>query len=172
MADQMHNKLVKELEAAKVLKHTLGTEAEDLELLSDMIEGETELQEIAERVYNSIKEDEEIVVGIKARQDELTRRKNRYEMNIKRRKAMLLQAVSILEQPLTLPPVTLSKRKGSISLVVSDETEVPTQYFKRPAPEIDKQALKAALKELTDKDEPIPGAHLERGPESLNMRVA
>lgn len=172
MADGMHNDMVRALEAAKVLKFNLKDDADDLELLSDMVEGETSLFEMMETVYNAIKEDEEIINGIKIRADELTRRRNRYQMRMDRRKAMLLQAISILDQKVTLPSVTLSKRKGQMLLKVSDEGEIPTQYFKRPDPELDKSALKAALKALTDKDEPIPGAHLERGADSLNMRVA
>lgn len=172
MADGMHNEAVRQLEAAKVLKHNLGHDAEDLELLADMVEGETDLFEIVERVYNAIKEDEEIITGIKARQEQLTRRKNRYTMSMNRRKAMLLQAVSILDQKIVLPSVTLSKRQGSLSLVITDEQEVPTQYFERPAPEINAKALKDALKALTEGDEPIPGAHLERGADTLSMRIA
>lgn len=172
MADGIHNDMVRELEAAKVLKFNLKDDADDLELLSDMVEGETGLFEMMEAVYNSIKEDEEVINGIKMRADELTRRKNRYKMRMDRRKAMLLQALSILDQKVTLPSVTLSKRMGQMLLKISDEGEIPTQYFKRPPPEIDKSALKAALKALTDQDEPIPGCHLERGADSLHMRVA
>ena len=172
MADDVHNDMVRALEAAKVLKFNLKDDADDLELLSDVVEGETSLFEMMETVYNAIKEDEEVINGIKQRADELTRRKNRYKMRMDRRKAMLLQAVSILDQKVTLPSVTLSKRMGSLLLKISDENEIPTQYFKRPPPEIDKAGLKAALKALDKSDETIPGCHLERGADSLAMRVA
>lgn len=172
MPDGVDNGMIRQLEAAKVLKFNLKEDAEDLDLLSDMIEGETDLFELAEALYNAIKEDEEIINGIKIRADELKRRSNRYKMRMDRRKAMLLQAVTILGEKLTLPSVTLSKRMGAMVLKIDDEGEVPTQYFKRPPPEIDKAALKDALKSLEKSDETIPGCHLERGADSLSMRVA
>lgn len=171
MADGMHNAMVRQLEAAKVLKHLLKDDADDLDLLADTVEGETGLFEMCERVYNAIKEDEEIINGITIRADELTRRKNRYKMSMDRRKAMLLQAVTILGQNITLPSVTLSTRAGAERLVIEDESEIPTQYFTRPDPVPDKAGLKAALKALTEDDETIAGVRLERGADSLNMRV-
>ena len=70
MADDVHNDMVRALEAAKVLKFNLKDDADDLELLSDMVEGETSLFEMMETVYNAIKEDEEVINGIKQRADD------------------------------------------------------------------------------------------------------
>lgn len=162
-----------EIEAAKTLKLALGQEAEDAELLADMIEGETSLFEMIDAVVDRIGQEQELIDGIQKRQDELSARKDRIRYRQGGYKAMIEQAMSILDaKKLERPEVTLSLSKRAPKLVIYDESAVPAQYFKRQDPAIDKKGLTAALKAIEHPDDAIPGARLDPAPKTLTIRRA
>lgn len=165
------DKIAREIEAAKALKIALGADAEDAELLRDMIEGETSLYEMIDGVVNLVREDDELLEGIAKREQDIKDRKERIRYRQAGRKAKIEQAMIILEaRKLERPEATLSLSRRAAKLVITDESEVPTQFFKRQDPVLDKKGLAAALKALSETDEPIPGAVLEPSPDSLSIR--
>lgn len=165
------DKALSAVNAAKVLAHniqaTYGSDKDFPELLENAIEGETNLFEMVEALYELIAQDQEMREGIKRRKADLEARDHRISNRIGVNKSMLLQAVSVLGEKIVRPEFTLSRRPGAISLVIEDESLVPPSYFERPDPKLNKSKLKADLKEIKDGDTPIPGAHLERGNDSL-----
>ncbi|WP_158085673.1 siphovirus Gp157 family protein [Henriciella aquimarina] len=163
--------IARQIEAAKALKAALGADAEDAELLHDMIEGETDLFEMIDGVVDAIGQDKELLEGIAAREKDLRDRKERIKYRMEGRKAKIEQAMIILgDRKLERPEVTLSLSKRADKLVIENESDVPTQFFKRQDPVLDKKGLTAALKALTETDEPIPGARLEPSPDTLSIR--
>lgn len=170
MADGVEN-IPREIQAAKALKLALGADAEDLELLHDMIEGETELLEMVDGVVDHIQRDQELLDGIAAREHDLKERKTRITSRQGRLRAMIEQVFVILEQKkIERPEVTLSISKRADKIIITEEGEIPTQYWKPGDPVLDKKSLNAAAKNLTDEDEPIPGIRLEPQPPSLTIR--
>ena len=166
-------KINAEIEAAKTLKLALGEYAEDGDLLQDMIEGETSLFEMIDLVVDRIGQEQELIDGIQKRQDELAARKERIRYRQAGLKAMIEQAMQIMDaKKLERPEATLSLSKRAPKLVIYDEAEVPGQFFKRQDPKIDRKSLADALKAIEDPRDAIPGARLEPSPQTLTIRRA
>lgn len=178
------DRVKQQIEAAKLLKNNLKImfkhgELDD-ETLHDTIEGETDLFEMVEALFDSMLRKQESVDGIKERQDKLSKRRSNLERSIRMDKAILLQAVMTAEQPLRLVEATLSKNAGKARLVVKEESEVAAKYWVDQDPVIDNAALKADLVALHKKypdgkipvEEQIQGAVIEYGADSLSIRRA
>lgn len=168
MADEEH-KLHRQMKAAIALKHSLReTLGDDDEAMRDMIEGETDLHEMIERVVLSMDEDAMLVTGLASRIDELNERKRRIENRIGSKRAMIEQAMVIGEvERLERPTFTLSLRKVPPKAEVSEESLIPAAYWEAQPPKLDKKALLAALKGGTQ----IPGATLSNGGIALQIRT-
>lgn len=118
---------------------------DDERLFADYIEGETDVYAMLSQVYDRIASDEELLAGIKERQDALAERKKRLEhrrdMN---REAIgkILRAAGIKKAELV--ECTVSVRDGKAKLVVNDPDAVPAEYT-RTKVEVDKSLVNAAF---------------------------
>lgn len=166
-----HN-LLRQTEAAKRLIASLkeAGEIDDADLVADMIEGETGLQEAIEAALSEIDECEIVIIGLKAKEQAFEARRKATEDRADRIRAMIEQAMLATEQmSLRLPTATVSLRKTAPSLVVTNEADIPAKFWiqqERPAPKLDKKALAEALKS----DEAVPGAMLDNGGFGLSIR--
>lgn len=176
------------LAAESLLKSWKDEIADDDDLAEDLIEGETDLKELAAKVLNQFNRDGELIAGIGERESALKIRKARLKARQARLKAMLGIALTITgRKSLELPEATISKRKGTRKLEVTEESEIPSQYFKKQDPVLDNAGLTAAIKALeaqheaaveaarvTGKEppefEPIPGCQLTTGLPSVSIR--
>ena len=95
-------------EAARLIRQSLS-EHDDEELTLDMIEGETDLFPILDRIMSGIADDETMIEAIKTREAELKARKDRIGKRIETKRALVERAmltadVSKIERPeYTLP---------------------------------------------------------------------
>lgn len=159
-------RIAAEIEAAKALRAVLAADAEDAELYADMIEGETSLFEMIDAVYANIQLDQELLDGIKARENDLAIRKARVEERIGWRKAKIEQAILIFGEKIERPEATFSLAQRQPKLIVSDdESQIPTRFFKTSV-ELDKAALLKAIKA----GEVVEGASLSNAPQTLTIR--
>lgn len=113
----------------------------DEQLFLDMLEGETDLFRIVGRIHEQTARDDEMLVGIAAREANLKERKQRIGERVKASKAVIgkfLRAAQLAR--LELPEVTYSVRDGKPSLVVTDADAVPDEY-RRVKSEPDKTAI-------------------------------
>lgn len=141
--------------------------AEDETLRADMIEGETGLVEISERILSAIRDDETMAAAAKARKGDIGERQARFERSADAKRKLLrtiMRAGGLTKLQLT--EATLSIHAGRVSVVVNDVNELPQGYFKLVR-EADKPAIKASL----EKGEPIPGAELVTGEAGLTIRT-
>jgi len=168
MADEEH-KLHRQMNAAAALKHSLKeTLGDDDETMRDMIEGETSLHEMIERVVMSMDEDGMLVTGLASRIEELTQRKKRIEDRIGSKRAMVEQAMLIGEiDKLERPSFTLSLRKVPPKAEIAEESLIPAAYWVAQPPKLDKKALLSALKDGAQ----IPGATIGNGGIALQIRT-
>ena len=168
MSDDQHN-LHRQMNAAAALKCSLkDVLGDDDDTMRDMIEGETSLHEMIERVVMSMDEDEMLVTGISSRIDELTQRKKRIEDRIGSKRAMVEQAMMIGEiDRLERPSFTLSLRKVPPKAEITDESLIPSVYWEAQPPKLNKRELLSALKDKKD----IPGAILGNGGITLQIRT-
>lgn len=165
------DRISREIDAAKALRIALGADAEDADLLAGMIEGETSLYEMVGQVLDAIDREQELIDGITMREQELKDRKERIRYRQAGLKAKIEQALMIFgERKIELPEATLSLSKRAPKLQITDESAIPSQFWKRGDPVLDRSGLTAHLKALTDTDETVPGCALDPSPDTLTIR--
>lgn len=194
MADESF-RLAKEVEAARVLidtyKDILG---DDAALITDTLEGETNIFEKMETVLESIAEDEVIVTGLKAREQDIKDRRQRHEKRIEMKRALLLTAMQIAEvRNHAFPTATIARSASKPKLRIEEEADVPGQFFDPQPPKLnisrltdalrarqaavdaadameDEDARKKRLAEIENEFPEIDGARLMEAGESITIR--
>jgi Siphovirus Gp157 len=189
--------LRRETEAAKTLlsgiRAMIGDE--DMALLADTLEGETNLFEAIDTALAEIDESEALISGLKEKEGQFSKRRRAMEERVRRFRGLVEQAMAVAEQQkLRRPTATLTLRKLPPDVVVTSEADIPSDFFvpqPPPPPKLDKAALKEALQKREEKVEfavsledaeereralaslpPIPGAMLNNGGFSLQIRRA
>jgi hypothetical protein len=187
--------LRRETEAAKAVLEgiRLIIGPDDADLVSNTVEGETDLLSSIDMALAEIDETEVLISGLKEKEGQFFARRRAMEERAKRFRALIEQAMAITELArLRRPAATLSLRSLPPDVVVLNEADVPSEFFvpqPPPPPKLNKAALKEALKTLREKVEGvsalsdpeeraqalaalpmIPGATLNNGSVSLQIR--
>jgi hypothetical protein len=158
---------IKEAEAARKLRESLAA-VDDEQLVLDMIEGETGLCEIIDALLIRIQENRGCLEGVGHVIGELEHRRSRYEKRIETDRALIEQALMLAEiDKLERPAATLSLARRAPKIEVSTEADIPAEFWKPAAPQLDKKALLTALKE----GRAVPGASLSNCAPSLTVRT-
>ncbi|MBR1206584.1 MULTISPECIES: siphovirus Gp157 family protein [unclassified Bradyrhizobium] len=146
--------LQRELVAASALKDQLKAifgEDEDVTLLCDTIEGETDLLEMVDQVLVQILLDREQIAGIDAMSAKRELRKKRLDDRCRSMETMLLGVLDVLEQRRIERPLALIfSRAKPDKIDVTDEAAIPSQFFKTPEPALNRADLLKALKDRRD----------------------
>lgn len=164
--------LRKETEAAKNLLSMLrdNGDAGDAEIVETAIEGETNLIEAIAAVIDQIDEEEIVIAGGEAKIADIQARVSAKKHRVEMLRASIERAMMIAEREnVNLPTATVFVSKRQPGLVVENEADIPSEFFKvpeAPPPKLDKKALAAAIKE----GRTVPGAHLDNGTVSLSIR--
>lgn len=169
-AENTEYQLRRQTEAARSLLKDLRDDGEDdAELMADAVEGETDLLEAIGEALDANDEDEVLVIGLKAKEEAFASRRAAIAKRIERRTALIERAMLETDQTtLRLPTATLTLAKRAPGIVIANEADIPARFWieqERPAPKLDKKALKEALVTET-----IPGASLDNGSVSLTVR--
>ncbi|WP_441235628.1 siphovirus Gp157 family protein [Bradyrhizobium sp. 930_D9_N1_4] len=167
---------------------------EDEQALADTFAGETTLDAEIRAAVLTIEEDEIFINGIKARETELKARRSRLEKRVEATRGLIEQAMTVANWPrLEMDIGTVSVGKAAPRIEIDNESEVPTQFWKRQDPVLDKAGLgktlrerqkaldaiaklktaeerAAALAALETEMPAIPGCHLETAGVSLTIR--
>lgn len=162
------SQLQRETEAARVLRAQLADLAgDDPDAIRDTLEGETNLHELIAKVIADVAADAAHVKGIEAHIAEMEARKERLKLRMQTARAAILNAMAIGEiKKLELPIATLSRKPVPPSVQIIDEALIPSEFWKRSDPRLDKKAIAEALKEKRE----VPGAMLSNGGETLAVR--
>lgn len=184
---------VKEALAVAALREGLRQmgEGDDDTLLMDGIEGETSLFEIMDAVLERMTDAEVNIEGVEVVAKALSGRKARFEQRLKSDRAILEQAMTIAGLvKIERPTATLSLANRAPSLTVTEESEIPAEFWKPGDPTLDRKRLTQALKDraaalaelpddpaakaaaLADLPSDIPGATLSNGAPSISIRRA
>lgn len=144
--------------AVEWLRENVGEEDFDV-MLPDFIEGETDIDRIVQRIYDQMARDEEILAGIKLRQEAIAERKQRITARVAASKGAIgqfLRAARLTK--LELPEVTFSVRDGKPTLRVLSDDAVPEEYCT-----LVRKPVKAAINEAFDGETDLPN-WLQREP--------
>ncbi|WP_165775077.1 siphovirus Gp157 family protein [Mameliella alba] len=140
----------------------------DPETFWDTLDGETDALDIADRLLSQRAEAKALTEAAKTQAAELSKRASRIAARASAfDKALFALLDATGQNKLERPAATVSRRKGSLSVHITDESAVPSQLCKTTvAP--DKTAIKAQLQAGED----VPGAELVRGDDGVTVRVA
>jgi hypothetical protein len=145
----MHPRLSHELHHHTYLRERLLAEFIDLDedTLRDTLEGLTTLPELLAEVVRSYLDDLVLIAALDIRIAEMQQRSLRFEHRAEKKRACI---TSVMEQAdikkLAQPDFTASLRSVPPAVVVTDETQVPIDYWKPQPPKLDRQGLAGALK--------------------------
>jgi len=140
--------LAAETEAATILLANLrDIVADDDQAAADIVEGETNLLEAINAAVDLVQQHEAHADAISARIKTLQDRKARLQNKADLTREAIAVAMDVAKRKkLATPLGTVSVCKTPVKLEVVDESEVPSTYWKRPDPVLDKKALTDALK--------------------------
>lgn len=142
---------------------------EDEEMLETAIEGETDLKEAISAAVDRMAILNDFQESLETRIKSLQERRDRFEDQAARIKAAIHVAMGQAElRKLELPQATLSVRAVPPKVEIIDESAIPSQFWKPQDPKLDKKAVLEALKAK----EPVAGAVLSNGGETLSIRGA
>lgn len=163
------NSLRLEGEAARVLLLNLrDILADDAEATADAVEGETNLMEAIDAALGRIAELETHAKAIKDHVEALRARSVRFEHQSDLIRAALVSAVSMAGlRKIERPTATISLRAIAPSLRITQEADIPSDYWVSQAPKLDKRAVVDALKTGIV----VPGAELSNGGETISIRT-
>lgn len=139
---------------------------EDPDLMMVLAEGETTLLEAIDCVLEADMSDEALISGLKIQKDTLAVRLHRIEERRQSRRAILEQALFLLERKsLERPIATLTLSDRAPSLVVEEEAQIPARFF-----ELKPVLSRRLTKEALEAGEEVPGARLSNGMVTLTVR--
>jgi hypothetical protein len=142
---------------------------DDEDLFLDTLDGETDILDIVDALIEEVQQSAALANSIKDREAILKQRRERIESRAAAARDGLLKVLAAADlKKVERPSATVSRRAGSMSVAIVDETEIPTQLLvEKITYSPDKKAIKAAL----DAGENIPGAILRRGNETIMLKV-
>jgi hypothetical protein len=160
-------KVAREIEAARVLREQIADLAQgDEDFIRDTLEGETDLDGIVRSLIAGIGEDEAMADGIDAYAKELDARKDRMTKRAKLKRSLICSALEIAGRKTMetdVGTVTLSAVKAKA--IVTEEADIPAEFFKPQPPKLDQSALSAALREGRE----VSGATLSNGGNTIRI---
>lgn len=162
--------LRKETEAARSLLSNLqDIIGDDDTAKADAVEGETSLHEAMYAGVKRITELNELMNGISALIVDMETRGKRFEVqrdNIRTALCAAMEAANL--KKVEFPIATISLRAVPPKAEITDESKLPSKFFKQPEPKLDKKAVLDALKAK----EVVPGAVLSNGGMTISIKGA
>jgi len=119
----------------------------DEQTLADTVEGLTDLHEVIAAIVRAALADEALADGLKRRIAEMQARLERLQDRATKRRQIAKDVMVELEiKKIAASDFTVSVRAGMPSLLVLDETAVPSIYWQPVAPKLNRQELLSELK--------------------------
>jgi hypothetical protein len=132
----------------------------DEDFIADTIEGETNLFEIIGRMVEAEGEDKAVLEGLGTYIESLKCRADRIKKRIETRRILLasvIDRVGVKSIPTRTGKISLSPVAPTV--IVQDESVIPTRFWKAGEPKLDRRALAEAIKAK----EEVPGATMSNG---------
>jgi len=160
--------LAKQAEAAQTLiEHLRALGADDDEqTVADSIEGETGFFEALAEAVRAVGEDEALAEATKAYEEKLASRRQRIERRAEAVRAAIgvaMETAGVKQRETAYGTVSLAATQPKV--IVTEEADIPSKYWKPKDPTLDKKALKADL----DAKIVVPGAYLSNGGTSVKI---
>lgn len=142
--------------------------ADDEQLRADTFEGATNLNSVLKRLCNVLNSTEALLEGVRVDAAQLSKRRARFEARIEAVKGMMCSLLEVGKlEKVELSSATIFLRKKARSLVITDESALPSSMLKTVF-----QPMKAEIKKALLEGADIPGAQLDNGGTSVTVRMA
>jgi len=139
----------------------------DEQALRDTLEGLSTLPELLAAVIRSYLDDLSLAAALGMRLGDMQARLSRFEARAEKKRALVTQVMERADlKKLQEPDFTVSLRAVPPGLVVSNEAEIPGDYWKAQPAKLDKRGLLAALQ----MGQAVPGAGLGNGGTTISVR--
>ncbi len=168
VGDGMSNPIA-ELARFDDLCRQLGSEIDltDADTVDALMEGESDLKEIAQALLHDDDELEILDVGLDAKIKALKERQDNFKAQRERIRTMLGRIMERHpDKTLRLDTATITIKVTAKKLVITDEGKIPFDLMTSGTPKPDKKAI---MDEMKDGRE-VPGCTLSNGPPSLQIR--
>lgn len=163
--DRVALDVAKETQAAASLVAALASDDEALR--HDMVEGETSLFEAIDAALAEIDECDVISAGCREKEAQFADRRKGRERRAEKLRGLIEQAMLIAELPsVKLTGATVTVKSLAPKPIYEDEAAIPAEFWKRPAPVLDRAAISQAIKD----GRTIPGVSMTNGTTSLQIR--
>lgn len=140
---------------------------EDATLLADMLDGETDLYRVLEKLLNERLEAETMATALKDREGDIVDRRKRFERKADGVKKIMLKLMEAAQQDkVTLTEATLSITKPRTSVHVLDVDALPQGFFRN-----ERKPLTTEIKAELEAGHKVPGAELVLGNSGLMVRT-
>lgn len=141
--------------------------AEDEQFRADVLEGETNIQDVLTRLVNVSRDAETMAEAVKARKQEIGERQNRFERKAEAARKLILSVMEKADLPkIQLTEATLSMRVLPPAPIVQDADALPDNCV-RIERKPDMKAIKAELEGGRE----VPGIAMSNGRPSLTIRT-
>ncbi len=167
------HQLHKEIAVARLLlAYFRNIFADDEGFQADLVEGQTNLHETIEMAVGRLAELETMREALQAARARIDARDARFQNQEKLLRVAIQTALDVAGQKqLETAHATLSRTATPAGVIITSEGDIPSKYWKRGDPRVDKTLLKADLKaNKKSGGDPIPGAELSNGGETLTIR--
>lgn len=142
--------------------------AADDELRADMLAGSTETFEILNAIVSRMQDSKTMAAAVKERAKDMAERAARYQRREQAMRELAERVMRVADlRKVELPEATLSIRATPPAIVITDERELPDEYWR-----VTRAPDKAAIKDALKAGEFVPGVELSNGSESLSVRTA
>jgi hypothetical protein len=159
--------LARETEAARALRANLADIIQDEDDARDFVEGETNLLEAIELAVKQTGEDEAAIEAIDNYVAKLKGRKDRLKSRLEATRTAIAVAMNQASQKKMETPYGTVTRKYTIkTAIITDETSIPTHYWKPQDPKLDKAKLASDMRA----GQRIEGATLSNGGETVAIK--
>ncbi len=168
MLPDLHRSVVIHNELKDRLKTIFGLE-DDEQTLSDTLEGESDLQDALAEVVREARRAEAMADAVEAIMDANRVRKARHDARADRLRALVAWAMSETSlKKISAPDLTISFRAGKPSVVIEDETCLPSHHVTEIR---STKPNKASIKDALEAGESVTGARLSNGACGITVRA-
>ena len=140
----------------------------DEQTLRDTLEGLSSLPEMLATIVRSYLDDLTLVAALDLRISAMQERSARLQQRAERKRDLVASVMERADiRKIAEADFTASLRAVPPALVIVDEAQIPSEYWKPQPPKLDRQRLGAAIKAGAE----INGAHLGNGTSTLSVRT-
>lgn len=163
MSSDLHaDRIKREASAARSLIEEIASD--DSVLNHDLVEGETSLFEAIQEALLEADQCDVIIEGCRVVEGNIAARREKAAERKKRIRGLIEQAMVVVGiDTAKLPTATVTVRKVKPKPIVSDEAEIPAEFWKQPDPVLDR----AKINKL---EAAVPGIVMSNGGTSLQIR--